>query len=145
MARHSTSSTATPPSATTLIERSGQRVTRARVAVLETLLGAEHALSHVEIEQALARRRHKVDRVTLYRVLDWALNQSLIHKMTGDDRIWRFSAVPVADHAHFNCTHCGQIYCLQSLTPAVALTLPRGFKLHHADVSVQGLCPRCNH
>lgn len=139
MTRRSTS-----PSATALIEASGQRVTRARVVVLETLLAAEHALTHVEIKQALARRRRKIDRVTLYRVLDWALNQSLVHKMTGDDRAWRFSAAPVAEHAHFNCTHCGQVYCLESLTPAVSLTLPRGFKLQHAEVSVHGLCPHCN-
>lgn len=133
------------PSATALIQAAGQRATEARVAVLETLLSAGHALTHQEIEQALAKRRRVIDRVTLYRVLEWALNQSLIHKMTGNDRVWRFSATPTSDHAHFNCTHCGQIYCLENLTPAVALTLPKGFKLEHADVSVQGLCPHCSH
>ena len=133
------------PTAASLIQAAGQRATDARIAVLETLLSAEHALTHLEIEQALAGRRRKIDRVTLYRVLDWALNQSLIHKMTGADRVWRFNATPTADHAHFNCTHCGQIYCLENLTPAVALTLPKGFKLQHADVSVQGLCPHCSH
>lgn len=131
-------------SAVALIEAAGQRVTRARVVVLEILLAAEHALTHIEIKQALAQRRHKIDRVTLYRVLDWALNHSLVHKLIGDDRVWRFSATPAAEHAHFNCTHCGQVYCLESLTPAVSLTLPKGFKLRHTEVFVHGLCPCCN-
>ena len=137
-ARHKT------PTATALIQASGQRATQARIAVLDTLLSAEHALTHQEIEQTLAGRRRKIDRVTLYRVLDWALNQGFVHKVTGDDRVWHFSAIASADHAHFNCTHCGQIYCLENLTPAVALTLPKGFKLQHADVAVQGLCPHCS-
>ena len=131
-------------SAATMIKTTGQRATEARITVLETLLAAEHALTHQEIEQALAQRHYKIDRVTLYRVLDWSLNQGLAHKVTGDDRTWRFSVTRSPDHAHFNCTQCGQVYCLENLTPAVALTLPRGFKLEHADVSVQGRCPHCS-
>lgn len=132
------------PTAASLIQSTGQRATQARTAVLDALLAAEHALTHQEIERMLAKRRYKIDKVTLYRVLDWALNQGLVHKVTGGDRVWRFSAAPSAEHAHFNCTCCGQIYCLENLTPAVILTLPKGFKLQHADVAVQGLCPHCS-
>lgn len=133
------------PSAVSLIQATGQRATPARIAVLDMLLSAEHALTHQEIEKALEQQNHKVDRVTLYRVLEWALSHGLAHKVTGDDRVWRFNAALSSDHAHFNCTHCGQIYCLENLTPAVALTLPKGYELQHADVAVQGICPRCSH
>ncbi|MDY6827962.1 MAG: Fur family transcriptional regulator [Pseudomonadota bacterium] len=136
--------TSESPTAANLIQSAGERATQARIAVLDTLLAAEHALSHQDIERILAGRQHKIDKVTLYRVLDWAQNQGLVHKLTGEDRVWRFSATSNSDHTHFNCTDCGQIYCLENLTPAVALNLPEGFELLHADVAVQGLCPRCS-
>ena len=128
-----------------MIRKGGLRATAARVSVLNVLLSADHALSHSEIEQAVEKTHDMIERVTLYRVLDWLVNNKFAHKVVGADRVWRFNATLTADHAHFNCTHCGQIYCLENLTPAVALTMPKGFKLQHADVSVQGLCPSCSH
>lgn len=127
-----------------MIRKMGLRATAARVIVLDVLLSADHALSHSEIERAVETTHDVVERVTLYRVLDWLVTQKLAHKVVGADRVWRFNATPTADHAHFNCTRCGQIYCLENLTPAVALTLPEGFSLQHADVAVQGLCPHCS-
>ena len=64
-----------------------------------------------------------------------------MHKLTGEDRVWRFSATSNSDHTHFNCTDCGQIYCLENLTPAVALNLPEGFELLHADGRGAGALP----
>ena len=126
------------------IKAAGYRATEARIAVLTTLQSADHALTHHEIEEQLLAQDVRIDRVTLYRVLDWALEQGLAHKVTGDDRIWRFSGAENSEHAHFSCTSCGKVFCLESLSPAVALTLPKGFKLQHADVAVQGVCPDCN-
>ena len=128
-----------------MIRKGGLRATAARVSVLNVLLSADHAFSHSEIEQAVEKTHDSIERVTLYRVLDWLVNHKFAHKVVGADRVWRFNATLTADHAHFNCTHCGRIYCLENLTPAVALTLPKGFKLQHADVAVQGLCPHCSH
>lgn len=129
--------------AVALIKSKGHRATDARVAVLDTLLTAEYALTHHEIEQRLARHGHLIDRVTLYRVLEWALQQGIAHKLTGEDRVWRFNVALTNDHAHFYCTCCGQIYCMENLTPAVAVTLPNGFKLRHTELAIQGLCPQC--
>lgn len=126
-----------------LIQTVGQRATDARVAVLGILLATEHALSHQEIEQQLASKAQLIDRVTLYRVLEWALKTGLAHKLTGEDRVWYYNASRGDDHAHFHCECCGQIYCLNEIKPSLALTLPKGFVLHQADVSIQGHCPSC--
>ena len=129
--------------ATELIESTGQRVTRARAAVLGTLLSAEHALSHQEIEGLLAKSRLKVDRVTLYRVLHWLLDHALVHKVTGEDRVWRFSARANGEHTHLSYSNCGHIYCIDHHARASDLNLPEDVKLQHADIAVQGLCPSC--
>ena len=51
------------------IRRTGARATPARIRVLQLLRDAPAALTHNEIESALGALA--IDRVTLYRVLDW--------------------------------------------------------------------------
>ena len=131
----------------TLFVEKGLRATRARTTILRLLMAADHALSHTEVVHAVRKQGETFERVTLYRVLDWLVKNELAHKITGTDRMWRFSAQarPLHNHAHFNCTRCGHVYCLENLTPKKALKLPGGFQLQHADVSIQGLCPHCSH
>lgn len=122
----------------------GERATEARRRTLEVLLNAERPLSHAEIEAAFARR-DALDRVTLYRVLDWLVAKGLAHKIEGRDRVWRFnaSADDSRGHAHFCCTHCSKIYCLTGIKPAFVLSLPPDFQLEEAELSLRGLCPDC--
>jgi Fur family ferric uptake transcriptional regulator len=129
----------------------GARATRARIDVLTTLLAAREALTHHDIEQRLTRG-HDVDRVTLYRVLDWLLEQGLAHKLAGDDRVWRFSAGGQRDtgsgkrpghaHAHFHCSECGKVVCLdEARLPAIPL--PEGFLGREVEVMIKGSCDEC--
>jgi Fur family ferric uptake transcriptional regulator len=129
-----------------LVER-GARATRARIDVLAVLLVADEALSHHDVERRLARG-HDIDRVTLYRVLEWLTAQGLAHKVAGDDRIWRFSVAGHADggavhaHAHFACSECGRVICLEEArVPAIAL--PAGFRRREIEVTVKGTCDTC--
>jgi Fur family ferric uptake transcriptional regulator len=128
-----------------LIRHAGGRVTAARTRVLTSLLDAERALTHLEIAERLSHDG-ELDRVTLYRTLDWLVEQALAHRVAGEDRTWRFNASPsgeVHEHAHFKCTQCGQVFCMESLTTALAVQLPAGFRSHHIELSIKGLCPDC--
>lgn len=122
----------------------GERATEARRRTLEVLLKAERPLSHAEIETELATRG-TLDRVTLYRVLDWLVAKGLAHKIEGHDRAWRFNATvdDARGHAHFCCTDCSKVYCLTGVKPAFVLSLPPGFRLGEADLSLRGTCPDC--
>ena len=133
--------------ADTLIRETGARATRARLSVLDILLAADHALTHAELEQALEQADGGIERVTLYRVLDWLVSNELAHKVVGADRVWRFNAQcePVDRHAHFNCSGCGRVFCLEAPSPLSRLSLPRGFSLDKAELSIEGHCPDCNH
>lgn len=127
-----------------LIKNSGSRATRARLSVLEVLLAADHALTHAELEQSL---NSSIERVTLYRVLEWLVSNELAHKVIGADRVWRFNAQSesIPRHAHFNCSSCGKVFCLDDTSPMGSLDLPPGFSLGSAELSVSGLCSQCNH
>jgi len=123
----------------------GARSTPAREQVLDMLLAAPRALSHQDIEAAAREQGLNFDRVTLYRVLDWLVTQGLAHKIEGQDRLWRFNAVtaPEHGHAHFHCTRCGQVFCLEQTQPSFAITLPTGFRFEKAELTIQGICPSC--
>lgn len=128
-----------------LLAGTGERATPTRLAVLEALLAADRALSHHELEEALRKRSRRCDRVTLYRVLEWLVGRGLVHKIAAEDRVWRFNAAGPEPHphAHFQCTRCKRIYCLEELPPAFAFKLPPGFRYEHADLKLQGACADC--
>jgi Fur family ferric uptake transcriptional regulator len=136
------------------------RITQARVRVLAALLGAGRALSHQDVQDALA----DMDRVTLYRALDCLTEAGLAHKIPGDDRIFRYSAGtdhgvasdqeqpdqgPHHQHGHFKCTRCARVFCLDSIGDAGLLqdalqeTLGKGFRSHDIDFTIKGWCAAC--
>ena len=43
---------------------------------------------------------------------------------------WRFSVVTTSEHehAHFHCDRCGQLFCLDALTPALRSPSPNGLQ-----------------
>lgn len=129
-----------------LIRARAERLTGPRSAVLAALLTADGPLTHHEVEAAL-RPRAPVDRVTVYRVLEWLVDRDLAHRIAGDDRTWRFRANAApgsAPHAHFTCTGCGRTVCLDSVTLPRRVRVPEGFRPDALELTVRGRCARCH-
>ena len=143
------------------IRDTGERLTQPRVAVLACLLSSEHATTHLDVAAMLADH-HAVDRVTVYRVLEWLVNHGIAHRIAGDDRVWRFmisnanlhntarnTAGKTARnanahaHAHFTCNTCGQTFCLDKVQPKMNVKLPTGFRTTEVDLKIRGLCAEC--
>jgi len=124
------------------LRATGARVTGARIAILQLLKDVGRALSHREVEEALAGAQ--IDRVTVYRVLDWLTAEGLAHKIADAERVFRFSAVGGRDHAHghFTCRQCHNVFCLPAAAP-VQVTLPTGFRADDVELSVTGHCADC--
>jgi Fur family ferric uptake transcriptional regulator len=144
-----------------MLRQAQVRVTDARLSVLEVLLDTHSALSHLEIQDAL----QQLDRVTLYRALDCLTDAGLAHKITGDDRIFRYStgnekqtvnAQPGVQHqhAHFKCSLCARVFCLDDEQPESSLkeqlqatlqtTLAKGFQNHDIELTIKGWCADCS-
>ena len=137
--------TPTTSVAETLIRKTSARVTVTRVRVLDFLLSHHESLTHHEIQQRLAA--DAIDSVTLYRVLEWLVENGLVHRIAGADQVWRFSA-GAGDHAHehphFQCTKCEKLTCFTELKLPQKIALPAGFQSQEIDFLIKGICPHCS-
>lgn len=125
------------------IEARGATATAARTQVLEMLLAAPSAPSHHELMAQARAAGRPLDKVTLYRVLDWLVAQTLAHSVTGRDRVRRFSVAHAHAHAHFECDECGRLFCLAE--PATPPAVPPGFETRRVDLTLHGRCADCAH
>ena len=129
-----------------LIRSTGERITAARVQILALLLAAPRALTHREIEEELDPSLG-IDRVTVYRVLEWLTEQHLAHKISSDDRVWRFNAVPAAARPAAMPTSCARLR--RGDLPAEMPTECRcrdcrGYLPEALEVTIKGLCRECS-
>jgi Fur family transcriptional regulator, ferric uptake regulator len=147
-----------------LLKGKAERLTGSRVVVLAALLQAGSALSHPELVAAVEDSETQVDRVTIYRILDWLTEVGLAHRVSGADRIFRFSSMANSNaHGHFHCSDCHKTFCIvekpekvakarhlghapaktSDLVASVKALLPKGFVTADIDLSISGLCPEC--
>jgi Fur family ferric uptake transcriptional regulator len=138
------------------VRATGARVTGARVKVLAELMHADEALTHTDVQRRLEQgdAHELLDRVTLYRVLEWLVEAGLAHRVSGPDRVWRFSAHgddghPDAhgpQHGHFKCRACERMFCMKAstrLARTVQGMLPEGFAGDEVELTVLGMCADC--
>ncbi|ACT48210.1 Fur family transcriptional regulator [Methylotenera mobilis] len=142
----------------------GLRPTKARLAVLTVLISTRNALSHSEILEQMASQK-EFDRVTIYRVLDWLTEHHLIHKISGENRAWKFQysrntythskgseastdqkqLLPNAhQHAHLHCTACGAVTCIHEVKPQFPEQVLKLYHVESIDINIKGLCQHCN-
>jgi Fur family ferric uptake transcriptional regulator len=124
-----------------LITAAGGRQTRPRIAALVALMESGRVASHADLH----RRLHDLDRVSLYRALDWLADHQLAHRVTDADGVRRYGPSQAGEthkHPHFQCTRCGLTTCLEQ-SKTLPIRLPQGFRQAAMDVLVKGLCKTC--
>ena len=134
-----------------LIRETGDRATSSRIRVFGFLLSQHSAVTHYQVETGLndLESSEKIDRVTLYRVLDWLIKKGLAHKVISDDRIWRFrvndnDTKQQHQHAHFKCSQCTKVICLENVRADIGgVALPAGFHRVETELTVKGVCADC--
>jgi Fur family transcriptional regulator, ferric uptake regulator len=121
--------------------------TAMRILVLDFLLGRHTANSLSDIEKGL----HPADRTTIYRTLKTFEHSGLIHAI--DDGTGTPKYALCADecgendhhdtHVHFYCTSCKETFCLPD-HKIPQITLPSDFKFAEMNLTVKGVCDKCN-
>lgn len=150
-----------------IFQQAGLKSTASRLEVVSILTQNNYPLTHQDLLKQLPEN---FDRVTLYRVLDWLLQHNMIHRIAGEDRAWRFqlnnssanhiqyskkntlataknlSAKQMLNqhsHAHFECSNCGKIFCLDDVHPKLTSSIPAHFTVDSIELNIKGKCADC--
>jgi Fur family ferric uptake transcriptional regulator len=128
-----------------MIRHTGDRITSGRIRVLGILLAEKQAISHHEIEERMGDNS-TLNRVTLYRILEWLNKKGLAHRVISGDRKWRFRTniyTGLHQHAHFKCSRCTTVICLSDVKAQYSWPLPPGYQSQEVELTVKGLCAEC--
>jgi Fur family ferric uptake transcriptional regulator len=132
-----------------LLKRSKLRRTPARAGVLEILAKASRPLGAVEVLEKLPPH---TDAVTVYRTLNTFTRKGVLHRIRGEDRVWRYALgnpheSQAHQHPHFVCEECGKVECLKEAEiPGDfirSLGVQTRYTIHYPEVVLHGVCPRC--
>lgn len=132
-----------------MLRDAGLKRTPVRLDVLEMLLHDKQPLSAAQI---LAKLPKGTDNVTLYRTLKTFAEKKLLHRVRGDDQVWRYGLGDLDssghEHAHFVCDACGTVECLPENPvvekPVKQAGIRSGYRVAYSEVLVHGTCPDCH-
>lgn len=125
----------------------GSKLTALRRRVLELVLGHEGVVKAYQILSQLQQERGVVAPPTVYRALDFLVEQGLLHRVEALNGF-------ILCH-HFQCRHeglflvcetCGAVAETDAGQPLAALqaaTLPQGFRIRPQNLVLTGTCGKC--
>jgi Fur family ferric uptake transcriptional regulator len=131
-----------------VLGRAGHRRGGAREAVVELLASQECALTVLEMEAALRRRRRRIGRASVYRVLELLADYGLVARIDLGDGVTRYepSRPDGEHHHHLLCARCQRLvpFSDTALERAIAgLSARQGFNVREHEVVLHGACERC--
>jgi Fur family ferric uptake transcriptional regulator len=129
------------------LSASQHRLTKARIALVEIFSTATQPLSLAELAQSLRQRGVTVHKATLYRELNFFLDQGLIHKVDFKDATPRFEYLAEAHHHHVVCVTCKQVEDIADDRQLVAweqsVKQKTKFTILSHTLELFGLCKKC--
>jgi len=127
----------------------GERITAARLAVIERLAVEHDPVTAEIVVDALAAGTPPVHRATVYRTLERLVDLGIVTKMrtAGDAAAFHLAVAPPGhEHLHARCLVCGRTVVLppNALGDSVArLARARLFRLEPAQSDLVGRCSDC--
>ncbi|MBF9195986.1 transcriptional repressor [Microvirga sp. BT290] len=123
----------------------GVRLTPIRRRVLEVLLGAAKPLGAYDLADALVSQGRKMAPITVYRALDFLIEQGLAHRLASRNA-YIASTGGHATPAFLICEACGE--ATEIACPDVAETVRRvltaqGYQPLSRALEITGRCPHC--
>ncbi len=123
----------------------GQRNTRQRDVILGVICSARGPLTAADILPRAAKKIRGIGIATIYRTIKLLLEQKRISAVILPTGETRYEPHGLDHHHHFQCTQCGQVFCMDfcPFTQSGFAPLPRGFRVESHSVTTYGKCPGC--
>jgi Fe2+ or Zn2+ uptake regulation protein len=134
--------------AAAMLARAAIDPTPLRLLVVHLLATAGRALPATDI-LVLARGQHRVNKVTLYRILELFVDKGLAQRHSSGDRARRYCLGPRFSgqpHCHAYCVRCGRMECLpiaEGLVDIAALGPSLAMDVVGVEVRIDGICAAC--
>lgn len=125
-----------------LLRADGERVTGARVAVLDVLDAAGTHLSVAELHRQVTRLRPSTNLTTVYRTVERLTDLGLVHAVRGAGE--SSYGLAVHGHQHAVCDGCGRVFEIADGALAALASWARtavGFRVR--SVELRGQCQDC--
>jgi Fur family transcriptional regulator, ferric uptake regulator len=125
---------------------SGCRVTGARSAVVETVAGADHALTPLDVYQSARECYPALGLVTVYRTLEKLEELGLIQRVHQERGCQAFIPAGTGHQHLLLCQGCGRITYFEgdNLDPLFADIASRtGYRIHEHWLQLFGTCRKC--
>lgn len=133
--------------AESICQQRGSRLTAQRKTVLSLILCAEKPMTAYEILEQLPSTGRKPAPPTVYRALDFLLDEGLIHKL---ESIHAYVGCSHPDHQHNGqfliCNSCGDVNEIENKALEKSLKSVEqaaGFETRHPVVELLGTCSDC--
>lgn len=126
-----------------LLQAHGIRPTHQRMAVYDYLVRHPIHPTADMIYTSLIREYPTFSRTTIYNSLHTLVEAGLIREVNIDPQEQRFDGNP-ADHGHFRCRRCGELYDFELRDDQLRALCPPGFDPDFRDVFLVGICPACH-
>ena len=131
------------------LRSAGLRKSGARRAVVEALAGHDCAVTALELDDELRRRRARIGRASVYRALEQLEELGLVQRLEVSRGIAGYErVVPDGDHHHHAiCRSCGRMVPFED--PSLELEIAKvsnriDFDVTEHDVVLRGICERCS-
>ncbi|OAV75528.1 putative TonB-dependent receptor precursor [Bacteroidales bacterium Barb7] len=122
-----------------------KRNTKSKQMVMNILSSSSTALCHEDIEGQLP---DKMDRVTIYRILQGFCEDGKVHKIVGENGKTYYALCHDClaekhndNHVHFRCLKCETVSCIDE--PLAVPKLPSGYSISNITCLISGYCPQC--
>jgi len=135
-------------SAQDMLKRCGMDPTLNRILVLSVLAGSDHPMTVKDVFEHV-RHEHKLNRVTVYRILDLFADRGVVNKISSGERSFCYCARPGRwphGHCHFHCICCGEVRCLDQnlvVIDEVELRKRLPMDIHSIELRLDGVCAAC--
>lgn len=129
------------------IREASLKATKIRTDVMQLFYANKHALSYSDIDGYLLG---KEDKATIYRTLKSFSEKGIIHEIFDGDKTTKYALCGKKcstsehhdAHAHFKCTDCKNVYCLEK--PEIKINVPDGYITKTFNLVVEGVCVNCS-
>jgi Fur family ferric uptake transcriptional regulator len=130
------------------LQRAGYRRGGARTAVVEALSHHDCAVTALELDDELRRRKPPVGRASIYRALEQLEHLGLLRRLEASRGVAGYERIePSGEHHHHAiCGECGRLIPFEdaSLERAIDAVSGRiGFDPAGHEVTIRGRCERC--